>query len=270
MRREFIPSLPKRERNTHKGDYGKALIVAGSVGLGGAALLCAKACVRSGAGLTALAVPEELLTAAMISCPEVMSFPRTLDAVMERLDWASVCAIGPGLGRTPEARKLVAELIRNSKIPLIIDADGINALAERIYLLDKADAPVVLTPHEGEFRRLAPDYSGSREERATRFAREHNCIMLLKGDGTVIAFPNGDFIVNTTGNPGMAKGGSGDVLTGVIAALTAQLPLDSAVQTAVYLHGLAGDITAAELGEYSMMPSDIIGKLPEAFKQITR
>ncbi|MDR2360652.1 MAG: NAD(P)H-hydrate dehydratase [Oscillospiraceae bacterium] len=270
MSNAFAPSLPKREGDSHKGDYGKVLIVAGSVGLGGAALLCAKACVRSGAGLTALAAPQDLLTAAMVYCPEAMSFPQSLGAVLDKLEWASVCAFGPGLGMTSETRKLTAALIRESKIPLIIDADGINALAERIYLLDSAKSAIVLTPHEGEFRRLAPKYTGSREERAARFAGEHNCIVVLKGAGTVTAFPDGEIVVNSTGGPGMAKGGSGDALTGVIAALTAQFPPISAVPAAVYLHGLAGDLAAAEFGEYSMTPSDLIEKLPEAFKRITR
>jgi NAD(P)H-hydrate epimerase len=260
--------LPKRRRDAHKGDFGRLLIVAGSVGLFGAALMTARAAVRSGAGLTYLAVPEALCNTAVLACPEAMAFPRSLDAVLERAAACDVCAVGPGLGRSEESALIVTELIRRCKSPLVIDADGINILSEHIDILSECQAPIVVTPHEGEFRRLAPALSGSAQERALTLAERYGITVVLKGSGTVCAFADGSVYVNTTGNPGMAKGGSGDVLTGILGALWGQMDLKSAVTLGVFLHGLAGDIAASEKSEYGMIASDIIEALPAAFLSI--
>lgn len=154
-------------------------------------------------------------------------------------------------------------------MPTVVDADALWALSRDMSVLENAACPAVLTPHEGEFAYLGGLLSGDRVSAARRFAERWGCTIVLKGEGSVIAFPDGDYYVNRTGNPGMAKGGSGDVLTGLMAAMLCQLPFRDAVRAAVYLHGLAGDIAAAELGEYGMTPTDIIASLPAALKTVT-
>jgi NAD(P)H-hydrate epimerase len=258
----------KRNKDSHKGEFGKVLIVAGSVGLAGAAVLTARSCVRGGAGLTYLAIPEELYTIAVLGSPETIAFPRTESRVLELLETCDLCAIGPGLGQSPELDNLVCEVITRSRKPLIIDADGINAISRHINVLDAASCPIVLTPHEGEFARLAPNDGASRERRASDFAVKHHCTLVLKGSRTVTAYPDGGGWLNTSGNPAMAKGGSGDVLTGVMAALACQTSLEAAVPLAVYVHGLAGDICCERLGELSVTASDIIEALPSAFTSL--
>jgi len=260
----ILTQLPKRKSNAHKGDFGKVLIVAGSVGFAGAAVLCGRAAVRSGAGLTYMAVPPELYTVAVLGCPEVMAFHRDFDSVMEKLSKCTVCAVGPGLGS--ENDELVCEIIRNSKIPLIIDADGINAVSRHINVLSERECELVFTPHEGEFARLAPDIEGPRHERASALAAKFGCTVVLKGEHSITAFADGERVVNLTGNPGMAKGGSGDVLTGLIAAFVGQFGIGS-VPLAVMLHGLAGDIACMRFGEYSMTASDIVDVLPTAISR---
>jgi NAD(P)H-hydrate epimerase len=262
--------LPKRRADAHKADFGRLLIVAGSVGLAGAALMTARAAVRSGAGLTYLAIPPELYTTAVLACPEVMSFSNTLDGVLERLEKCDVCAIGPGLGRSAESERLVLEVLRHCKIPVIVDADGINILSEHINILSECKGQVVVTPHEGEFKRLAPTLDGLREERASKLANQCGITVVLKGQETVVAFPDSNAYVNSSGNPGMAKGGSGDVLTGVLAALSGQMDVKSAILLGVYTHGLAGDIAIVEKSEYGMIASDIIETLPSAFLRIEK
>jgi NAD(P)H-hydrate epimerase len=179
------------------------------------------------------------------------------------------CLIGIGMGRYEDTAALVEAVLTNARCPVVLDADGINAAAGNIDILKRAACPVILTPHEGEFRRLnggkAEWNGGGREAAAAAFAREHGCAMILKGHRTVTAFDDGSVFVNATGNPGMAKGGSGDVLAGMLAGLLGQLPLKSAAVASVWLHGRAGDIAAAEYGEYSMTPCDMIDKIPKAF-----
>ena len=164
---------------------------------------------------------------------------------------------------------LVGALLEASRVPTVLDADALWAISREMGLLERAACPLVLTPHAREFERLGGDLSAPREEAALRFAREHGCALALKGRGTVCAFPDGECYVNPTGNPGMARGGSGDVLTGLMGALLCQLPFRRAVCAAVYLHGLAGDICAAELGEYGMTPTDMIERLPQAMRSVT-
>ena len=275
-------TLPRREQNTHKGDYGKCLIIAGSVGYTGAASLASHAAVRTGAGIVFLGVPEPVYEISAVKNDEAVVFPLpsdgktlsygALDDIMQRLSACDVCLLGPGLGRSDGVDRVVWDVVRSSNLPLVLDADGINAAAANINILREAKCPVVLTPHEGEFLRLGGDVEKlGREKAAASFAEKHGCVLVLKGHRTVTAFPDGKLFLNTTGNAGMAKGGSGDVLAGMLAALIGQgIPLEKAVPAAVWLHGRAGDLAAEKFGEYSMTPSDMIDFLPEAIKQSVR
>jgi len=271
-------AIPKRNPLSHKGSYGKIIVLGGSVGYTGAPYMAAEAAVRSGAGLVFLGVPEDIYTIEAVKCTESMPFPlkseggkidgtnsETIAAVDEKLKNCTVCLAGPGMGSASQTEALIAHILENSTIPVILDADGINALSGNIDILDRAACPVVLTPHEAEFARIGGIINGDRLEAARSFAVEHNCYLVLKGHRSITAFPNGRCYVNTSGNAGMAKGGSGDVLAGIIAALCGQLPLEKAIPAAVYFHGHAGDIAAEKYGEYSMTPNDIISLLPEAF-----
>jgi len=265
--------LPRRPRVSHKGDYGRVLILGGSVGYTGAPLFAAQAAVRSGAGLVFLGVPESVYPIVAAGCRETMPFPlpdvggmlapAAWDAIAEKLAGCDVCLVGPGLGRSPETEALVLRLLRESPVPLILDADGINALAGHINELDEANVPVFLTPHAGEFARLGGVIGADRLAAARGFAEAHRCTLVLKGHRTVTALPDGRVYVNTGGNPGMARGGTGDVLAGVLAAFLGQkLP----VWDGVFVHSAAGDLAAAELGEYGMTPSDLLDRLPAVLK----
>lgn len=275
--------LPARASNTHKGDYGKLLMVCGSTGYTGAPTLASSAAIRTGAGLVTLGVPESIYEITAAKSEEAMPYPlpaddwgrlseRALGWIIKKLRKSDACLIGPGLGRSGEVEKIVHEVIRFSPIPLIIDADGINAVAANINVLDEARCPVVLTPHEGEFMRLAGEEAkGGRLEAARAFAKKHRCTVVLKGPGTVSAFQSGEVCVNTTGNPGMAKGGSGDVLAGIVASLVGQkIPIRRAVYTAVWVHGRAGDVLQERQGSYTMMPNELTEVMPEILKNIER
>jgi NAD(P)H-hydrate epimerase len=226
-----------------------------------------------------LGVPQEIYAITAGRNEEVMPFPLACDGngrlsadalpvLLGRLEDCSNCVIGPGLGRSDDVRSLVRGLIERAKTPLLIDADGLWALSFDLSVLKDAGRPVVLTPHEGEFARLGGTLSGDRVADAGSFAAEHNCVLVLKGHRTLCAFPDGEVYITTTGNAGMAKGGSGDVLAGVIGALMGQLPLKQAVTMGIYLHGAAGDLCAAELGQYGMLPSDIVEALPRVSKMM--
>ena len=272
--------LPSRPALSHKGDYGKLLILGGSVGYTGAPSLCARAAVRSGAGLVHLGVPESIYNITAVKNDEAMPFPlpeedgklsaAAADAARERLGGADVLAVGPGMGRSTGTAELTRRLIDGCAVPMVIDADGLNALAQDMSVLDGARAPVVLTPHEMEFRRMGGTLTGDRLGDARGFAEKHGCILVLKGHRSIAAFPDGETYITPHGNPGMAKGGSGDVLTGVIASMLGQLPVKQAVTTALYLHSLAGDLCRDEKGEYGMTASDIVEMLPRAAKIITK
>ena len=276
-------TLPRRRPDTHKGDYGRCLIIAGSVGYTGAPAMCARAASRMGAGLVSLGVPEPIYDTMAIKLDEEMPFPLPADGhgrlaanaaseILRRAGGSDVCVIGPGLGKSPEISELVQSVIRISDTPIILDADGLNAIAENPDILNQATCPLILTPHPGEFKRLGGDLSSGDRLRAARvFAQEYGCVLILKGHRTITALPDGNAYINTTGGPAMAKGGSGDVLAGMIAALTGQnFPINDAVLTAVYLHGLAGDLCAEEFGEYSVTAGDITAMLPRAVKMSTR
>ena len=270
--------LPRRPPAAHKGDFGKLLILAGSEGYTGAPVLAARAALRTGAGLVFLGVPRDIYPIVAVKCDEAMPFPLPEDynAVLERAKSCDVVLIGPGLGRAAETERLVLSLLTDLEVPVVLDADGINALAGHIDVLDKRSAPTVLTPHEGEFARLAGCELPIKDRIAAArdFAQAHGCVLVLKGHGTVTAATDGSAWVNTSGNPGMAKGGSGDVLAGMIAALLVQKHLCREVDSipaltadAVLYHGLAGDACAARLGEYAMLPADLIEALPEVLRR---
>ena len=267
------PLLPERPQDSHKGDFGKVLIIGGSVGYTGAPSMAAKAALRCGSGLVFLGVPEKIYAISAIKNDEAMVFPLpcdfsgklTADAaaeILDRLNKVDVCLIGPGLGQSDELDSLVYQIISNSKIPLVIDADGINALSRNINVLKTAACPVVLTPHDGEFARLG----GSVTDRimgAKNFASANGCILVSKGHRTVTAASDGSVVVNTTGNAGMSVGGSGDVLAGMIVSLIGQeLSPFEAAYAAVWLHGKAGDLCSEMIGQYGMLPTDIIDALP--------
>ena len=273
-------SVPRRRAETHKGDYGKLLIVGGSVGYTGAPNLCARAAVRSGAGLVYLGVPETVWGVCAVKNDEAMPFPLpcgdagklvtdALSPLREFFPRCGVLALGPGLGRSEGTASLTAGLVRSFPGKIVLDADALWAVSSAPELLREAQSDVVITPHEGEFLRLGGSLENGRERGAWDFARQYGCVTVLKGHRTVIAHPAGRLYSVEAGNPGMAKGGSGDVLTGVIAALLGQMETETAVVTACAVHAAAGDACAAERGEYGMTPSDIIEELPYIFKKIT-
>ena len=274
-------SLPRRRPNSHKGDYGKLFLLAGSEGYTGAPVLAASAAVRSGAGLVFLGVPREIYPIVAVKCSSAMPFPlpEKYEAILERAKSCDAALMGPGLGRAPKAEKLVLSLLEDLDIPVVLDADGINALAGHIDILDRRKALTVLTPHDGEFARLTgtalPVHN--RLAAARTFARDHNCILVLKGHRTITAAPNGRAWINASGNPGMAKGGSGDALAGLIASFLGQKQLMQSgrstaqwVAGAVWFHGFAGDKAAKQFGEYGMTPEDLIACIPEALKERER
>ena len=269
--------LPRRERNAHKGDFGKVFVLAGSGGYTGAPVFAANAAVRTGSGLVYLGVPGDIYPIAAVKCDEAMPFPlpKKYDMILEKAQSCDVALIGPGLGRAPETETLVRFLLQDLTIPVVLDADGINALEGHIDVLDRRRGLTVLTPHEGEFRRLTGCQLPIQDRltAARDFAKAHHCVLVLKGQGTVTAAPDVRCFVNTTGNPGMAKGGSGDVLAGMIASLLGQKHLHDGdpycaelVARAVFYHGECGDRCAEKLGEYGMTPSDMLSAIPEVLK----
>ena len=273
--------LPKRKPETHKGNYGKLLILGGCVGYTGAPTLCARAAVRSGAGLVYLGVPETIYDITAVKNDEAMPFPlpaektgglseNAVDIIRSRLQSCDVCAVGPGMGKGAGTAAAVRCVLEYFQKPIVLDADGLNMLAGQLELLKNHTGPVILTPHDGEFARLGGVISEDRAASALRFSEEYGCITVLKGHRTAVAFPDGEVYITTHGNPGMAKGGSGDVLTGVLAAMLGQLPVEQAVPTGVYLHSYAGDLCANALGEYAMTANDIIGGLIMATQKMIK
>jgi ADP-dependent NAD(P)H-hydrate dehydratase / NAD(P)H-hydrate epimerase len=260
--------LPDRRRSAHKGDFGHLLIIAGAEGYTGAPVLAAHAAARAGAGLVTLAVPREIYPIVAGKCPpEVMPQPLTFEQVPPGFD---AVAIGPGLGQKPETQKLIWKLLSNSPVPTVVDADALNALAQAPAALKKMPVPLVLTPHPGEMARLvgrsAKEVQTNRWETARRFSQEYGVVLALKGAGTVVTDKSGNLWINSTGNAGMAKGGMGDALTGIIGALLAQrmTPLEAA-KAGVFWHGLAGDVAAEKCGEASMLATDLIEALGPAW-----
>lgn len=293
--------LPRRDREAHKGCFGRIVILAGAVGYTGAPVLAAQGALSSGAGLVRVLVPDSIypVVASHLVC--AMPYPLRSDVsdigaamsvnsigavtaglakgvldksairpALEQMEHADVALVGPGLTREKEPAQVCRRLTKELRCPLVLDADGINALSGHIDVLDsRRDRLTVLTPHRREFIRLGVELEGVDQVQAARdFALEHGCVLVLKGHRTVTALPDGRCFVNTTGNPGMATGGSGDVLAGMICSLLGQgLPPEQAVPWAVCLHGQAGDLAAEEQGEYGMTPLDLVKKIPLTLKR---
>lgn len=270
------PALPRRDRNAHKGDFGRVYVLAGSAGLTGAPVLAAAGALKTGAGLVKVGTPERAYpaVAAKLLCAMPHPLPQkdgtvageALGGILKTCRGMDGVLIGPGWGMTGDAPQVVRGIVEGVDAPLVIDADGLNALAGHIDSLKaRRDKVTVLTPHFGEFCRLLGGTPENPYEAGRAFAIGHRCILVLKGHRTVTFLPSGKAMVNTTGNPGMATGGSGDVLAGMMVSLLGQgFPPEWAVPAAVYLHGRAGDLAAAELGEYAMTAGDLIGYLPKA------
>lgn len=276
-----IPRLPRRRRESHKGDYGRVLVLAGSRGMVGAAALAGDAALRSGAGLVTIGTPASVypILAGKVTCCTTRPLPETAAQTLssrgarqieELAEGFDVVALGPGLGRHPGTTRLVHRLASTLCKPVVMDADALNALAEKPAVLKRAPAPRILTPHPGEMARLLrgralPRSREAQREIAGQFAARHGVILVLKGHRSIIT--DGERVcINPTGNPGMATGGTGDVLTGAIAGILGQgLDPFEATVLANYMHGLAGDLAARELGEVSLMASDVLGYLPGAF-----
>ena len=271
----------------NKGTYGRPLLICGSAGMAGAAKLSALGALRSGAGVVRLAVTKALYyggLAASLTEPVFTLLPATEEgciakdaypAIKKLLPRATACLIGPGMGENEDTTALVSQLVQNSEIPLVIDADGINCLSSDIEILKTAKAPVIVTPHPGEMARMTglkiEEIQADRIQAARTLAEKANVIVVLKGEGTVIALPDGGAYINTSGNPGMATGGSGDVLSGMIVSFLGQgFTPAMAAACAVYLHGKAGDRAAARLSQHAMLPSDLLRDLCGVFLELER
>ena len=274
-----LPVLPPRGLESNKGDFGRVLVVAGSRGMSGAAVLCGSAALRGGAGLVTVAVPEDILSIVATGNPCYLTAPLSNDQdgkltnvssnVLKLAEANNVTAVGPGLGRSDPISKLIAGLVGSIRTPLVLDADGLNALVNQTDSLKHHAGPIILTPHPGEFARLigsdVATVQARRQELAVVFAGKHQVILVLKGHGTIVT-DGRQVYQNQTGNPGMATGGTGDILTGLIAALLGQkLEPFAAAQLGVYLHGLAGDLAQEEVGKASLIASDLLSFLPKAF-----
>ena len=273
--------LPRRPRLCHKGDFGKLLIIGGSIPYTGAPAMAALSAVRSGAGLVYLGVPSDIYEIEAVKNQEAMVFPlasgekgrisrRAWNSIAERLSVCDVCVIGPGMGRGEDTLEVVRSVLRHSAIPVVADADALWAISQDVRMLDKAAVPVILTPHEGEFARLLGHPVMDRLGESLSFAQDHRCVVVLKGHRTICAFPDGKAYIIDAGNPGMAKGGSGDVLAGAIGAMLGQVSCRRAIVTACWLHARAGDMACDRFGEYAMKAGDIIDTLPMAQMEIMR
>ena len=288
---ETLPELPVRSRTGHKGTYGAVLGIGGSRGMAGAVALAGRAALLAGAGLSRLAVPDPVLETVAGFFPEITTLPCSadrkgrfsndaLEALLKHAESATACFLGPGLGRSAGLDVTVPLLLKRSERPFVVDADALNALASMgsellgrffaVLYQRQPNRPVILTPHPGEFSRLIgalipSENNPSRIRTAESFARQHHVILVLKGHETVVTDGNRTSL-NPTGNPGMATGGSGDVLTGTVAGLLAQgFSGFDAARLGVFLHGLAGDLAASQLGEESVTAGSILDSLPQAF-----
>ena len=281
--RQMRELVPVRSEDANKGSCGRLFIIAGSRGMTGAAALSAGAALRSGAGLVTVGLPQSEQRVLASRLVEAMTFPlpshrgtlakRAEKKVNERISAASAVVLGPGLGRSRGVSHIAGEVIKKCTAPLLIDADGINAICPNIDILKKAHCPVVLTPHPGEMARITglsiEEIQKNREKYASEFSEMLNAVFVLKGKNTVIAAPTGEVFVNPTGGCALATGGTGDVLSGIIGAFLAQgLSTVDAARLGVYLHGRAGDIGAREKGVLSLVASDVIECLPEAFMSL--
>ena len=281
---QTLPKLQPRDRHGHKGSYGRVLLVGGSLGLAGSISLSGMAALRSGAGLVSVATPRCVQPTVAGFSPAYMTVgladngdtfdTHAIDPLLELAGQADVVALGPGMGRNRDVTALVKRLYSDVPCPMVVDADALNALAELTGAMASPGGPRILTPHPGEFARLTGESVGVRPSTRSQAAGQlvtrditRQTVVVLKGAGTVVA-DHKKYAVNATGNPGMATGGTGDVLTGIVAALAAQgLVAWEAARLAVHVHGLAGDLAAAKLGQVSLIASDLIDYLPTAFAQ---
>ncbi len=273
---DVLSLIPDRRADTHKGDYGKILLLCGSKGYTGAAALAALGALRMGAGLVYLGVPESIYEIEAVKLTEPIVFPlpddegkfseESVAAVSRLINQMDAVLIGPGIGISAGTLILVEWILTNFSGPVVVDADGINVLVSHKNILRGRTSPTILTPHPGEFKRIGGDGNSDRISAATNLALDLGVVTVLKGHGTVISDGKICFL-NTTGNPGMAVGGSGDVLAGMITALLG-FGLDpvNAAACGVWLHGAAGDLCAETLGQYAMLPSDMINVLPRLLK----
>jgi NAD(P)H-hydrate epimerase len=274
-----------RDVNSNKGKFGHVLVIGGSYGKAGAPAMTSLACLRTGAGLVTAAVPKSIVDTVAAIAPELMMVPLAegakgavsfknldgakLDALVKQI---SVVAVGPGLSTEGDAPAFARQVVEKTTVPVVIDADALNAFAGKAHLLNGRGRVLVLTPHPGEMARLAgltvKEVEADRVGLARRFATEHKLTLVLKGWRTLVAHPDGSIAVNTSGNPAMAKGGSGDILTGIVAGMLAQFPGDvaRAVETAVYLHGLAGDFATKAMDEHTVLATDTVTHLSDAFR----
>ncbi|MDH7499100.1 MAG: NAD(P)H-hydrate dehydratase [candidate division NC10 bacterium] len=284
--KEVGAAFPPRKPDAHKGNFGHVLVIAGSPGKTGAGAMASKAALRIGAGLVTFALPGSLNDAMEAKLDEVMTEPlpeteeRTLscsalEKILQLLEGKDCLALGPGLSSHPETGELVRKLIPQVKIPMVVDADGINALSLHLQVLGEVRGPLILTPHPGELSRLlsvsVEEVQRNRVAIAQKFSSGFRLFLVLKGKGTLISDPGGEVFINPSGGPGMATAGSGDVLTGLLAGLIASgtnLPLS--LKAGVFLHGLAGDLAAEEWGEEAMVAGDILSKIPDALRQIKK
>lgn len=271
-----IPKLPKREADSNKGTYGDILVIAGCLGMSGAAILVGSACLRSGAGLVRVATPKDAQAIVAAGNPSLITIGLGDDPLNELQDVISksdAFAVGPGLGQTSTTKQMVQSLIQHAgSKPMVLDADALNVLAPLKDGVIPQESKIVMTPHPGEFARLidksVADVQANREELAAEFARRHGIVLVLKGDRTVVT--DGSVLyVNSTGNPGMAVGGMGDVLTGVIAGLlgVGLSPMDAAV-LGVHVHGQAGDVAARHWGQTALNAPDLIDALGPVFREL--
>jgi NAD(P)H-hydrate epimerase len=276
--KQFFHHFGKRKDDSHKGDYGRVLVVAGSEGFAGAAFLATKGALRAGSGLVTLGVPRGILAVmeTKLTCAMTHGFSETPEhtfsaaAVAEVLEFAAdfdAVALGPGISTHPETVKFVCELVPKLEKPLVLDADGLNAIAREVDKLTERKHPTVLTPHPGELKRIASDPKAQTEAGLKNFAEKYNNVLVLKRHRTLVTCGKRVYI-NITGNPGMATGGSGDVLTGIIASfLGRKIEPFKAAASAVYLHGLAGDIAAEHLTMEALIATDILAYMPHAWKR---
>lgn len=283
--RDIAPLIGPRPRAANKGNFGHVLVIGGSVGKAGAAAMAGMAALRAGAGLSTIATPKAVLPTVAGFHPEVMTEPlaetkegsismRAVKRVDTLAKGKTVLAIGPGISRIAETSEFVRTMVGKHKVPIVLDADGLNAFEGQAKDLNGKGRSLVITPHPGEMARLTGStVAAVQRERinvARTFAHEHELVVVLKGHRTLVAQLDGTIWVNTTGNPGMATGGTGDVLTGMVAGFMAQNPdrILQAVTAAVYLHGLAGDVAREGMGEHSLVATDLVEALPEAFRRV--
>lgn len=279
-----INLLPKREKNSHKGTYGSLLNIAGSVGMGGASIMSTMSALRCGCGLTTLATPKSIAMMLFPQIMEAMTIPlketdvgsissENLIPLKKLQEKCQAITLGCGLSKNKDTQQFVKDFISIANKPLVIDADGINALANSIDILKTVRNTVIITPHPAEMARLTglstKEVLDKRERVAHEFAKKYNVVVVLKGYNTVVALPEGDIFVNTTGSPALAKGGSGDVLTGMIGSFVAQgLSAKDAVLISVFVHGLAGERCAEKLSVYSVIATDLINEIPLVLREM--